>query len=158
VTVPQRGFKRVAWQLIHDRPGLTAEEYAIMARERGLAGSNSKDPNWSLATTLAKECREGRMPGIRAENVDGKRRYFPSDYHPVAKEQPNDGLPIQVILPGDVAKRVRDLLEIEKFNSPSEAATWLMEEGIKANQPALDQIANQLEEIRRRKESARRLL
>jgi Arc/MetJ-type ribon-helix-helix transcriptional regulator len=140
VTTPQRGFKEVVVRLIGESPGLAAEEYAVTALQRGLAGSNSKDPVQSLATTLAKEVREGRMLGIRAQREHGKLRYFPVDLRP------------------DAARRVRDLVEIGRFSTPSEAVTYLLEEGVNAKQSALDRISGELEEIRRRKESARGLL
>ena len=158
MTAPQRGFKAVAPQLIHEKPGLTAEEYARMAINQGLARSNSKEPVWSLLTTLAKEVREGHMHGIRREKVNGKLCYFPVDYQPETKTQPNNGLRIEVSLRPDAARRVGDLVEIGKFRTPGEAVTYLLEEGVTAKQFALDRISSELEEIRRRKESARGLL
>jgi hypothetical protein len=138
---------------------LAAEEYAAMALQRGLAGSNSKDPVQSLATTLAKEVREGRMPGIRAQSEDGKLRYFRVDYRADTKAQRDNGLRIkEVLLPSDVARRVSDLVEIGRFSGPNEALIYLSQEGISAKLPVLDRIANELQEIRRRKESARGLL
>jgi hypothetical protein len=158
MTSPQRGFTRAAWQLIHETPGLTAEEYADIALKRGLARSNSRDPRQSLATTLGKGVREGRMSGIRREQVDGKLRYFPGDYRPETKTQPDNGLRIEVTLRPDAARRVRDLVEIGKFSTPSEAASYLLEEGVDSKRSALDRISSELEEIRRRKESAQELL
>jgi Arc/MetJ-type ribon-helix-helix transcriptional regulator len=158
VTTPQRGFKEVVVRLIGESPGLAAEEYAVTALQRGLAGSNSKDPVQSLATTLAKEVREGRMLGIRAQREHGKLRYFPVDLRPDTSAHANNGLRIEVSLRPDAARRVRDLVEIGRFSTPSEAVTYLLEEGVNAKQSALDRISGELEEIRRRKESARGLL
>ncbi len=155
----KHGFKAVAPEVIRERPGLPPEEYARMALERGLCGSDSKkDPVFSLATTLRKEVREGRMPGIRAEKINGRLCYFPVDHPSEPKTQPGNGLRVEVMLPPDAARRVTDLLDIEEFSSPSEAVVWLLQAGIKAKQPALNEIANELQEIRQRKESARRLL
>ena len=46
----QRGFKAIVRQLIREKPGLTAIEYARMALQRRLCGSDSNDPEWSLGT------------------------------------------------------------------------------------------------------------
>ncbi len=155
----QHGFKAVVVQLISERPGLPAEEYARMALERGLCGSDAKDPVFSLATTLAKQVRKGRMADqVRRERVNGRFCYFPAHYPSESETQLGNGLRVEVELPPDAARRVTDLLEIEEFGSPSEAVVWLLQAGIKAKQPALNEIANELQEIRQRKESARRLL
>ena len=58
-----------------ERPGMTSREVAELALMRDLAGSDSKDPAMSLASTLAKEVREGRHQSIRAERVNGLLRY-----------------------------------------------------------------------------------
>ena len=55
--------------LVRERPGMTFREVSELALERGLAQSDSKDPVMSLATTLAKEIREGRQAEIRAETA-----------------------------------------------------------------------------------------
>jgi len=148
----------VARRLIHEMPGRTDGEYATIGVKRVLARSNAKDPVQSLATTLSQAVRMGRMRGIKREKVDGKFHYFPADYQPEAKTQPNDSLRIEVSLRPDAARRVRDLVEIGKFRTPGEAVTYLLEEGVNAKQSALDRISSELEEIRRRKESAQGLL
>ena len=154
----QRGFKAVAPALIRERPGLPPEEYARMALQRELCGSDSKDRIFSLATTLRKEVREGRMPGIRVEKVNGKLCYFPSNYPSGSDTQPKKDMRIEVLLPPDVARRIDTLLELERFTSPSDAVIWLMQKGIEAHRAALDQIENQLQQIRRLKESAQGLV
>ena len=155
----QHGFKAVVVRLISERPGLPAEEYARIALERRLCDSDAKDPVVSLATTLAKEIREGRMADqVRRERVNGRFCYFPAHYPFESDAQLGDGLRVEVELPPDAAKRVTDLLEIDEFGSPSEAVAWLVQAGVKAKVSALDEIANELQEIRKRKESARRLL
>ena len=155
----QHGFMAVVVQLINERPGLPAEEYARIALERGLCDSDAKDRVFSLGTTLAKEVREGRMADqIRRERVNGKFCYFPAQHPFESETQVGNGLRVEVEIPPDAARRVTDLLEIDEFGSPSEAVVWLLQAGIKAKQSALNEIANEIQEIRQRKESARRLL
>jgi hypothetical protein len=67
----------VAPALVKGNPGMMSREIAGLALSRGLAHSDSKDPVTSLATSLAKEVREGRHKEIRAESVNGELRYYP---------------------------------------------------------------------------------
>lgn len=149
----QHGFKGVAPELIRETPGLPAKEYAAIALERELCGSDSKDPLQSLGSTLAKEVREGRMPGIRAEKVGGVLCYFPSDSSSAAEPRSTPDLRIEVRLPGDLASDVHALAEVGRCPSPSDAVVWLVREGTKAQRPTLDRIHSVLREIRRLKHS-----
>ncbi len=154
----QRGFKAIVRQLIREKPGLTAMEYARMALQRRLCGSDSNDPEWSLGTTLAKEYREGRMPEIRAERVDGKLRYFPADrFVPYTTETKRDPR-IEVALPPRIAKWIDVLLATEKFAGPGEAVIWLADEGIKSRRDSLAALENAMGEIKRMQQSAQGLL
>ena len=73
----KHGFKSIVRDLVFADPGHTAEEYARMALKKGLARSDSDDPVFSLQTTLRKEVREGRMPEMIAQKVNGRLHYFP---------------------------------------------------------------------------------
>ena len=154
----QRGFKAIVRQLIHEKPGLTAMEYGRMALERGLCGSDSNNPEWSLGTTLAKEYREGRMPGTRAERVDGKLRYFPADHFVPYTTEKNKDPRIEVALPPHIAKWIDVLLATEKFAGPGEAVIWLAEEGIKSRRDSLVALENVMLEIKSMRQSAKALL
>jgi len=149
----QHGFKAVVERLIRDTPGLPAKEYAAMALERGLCGSDSMNPLQSLGSTLAKQVREGRMPGIRAEKVGGVLCYFPNDSFSAAEPRSTPDMRIEVRLPGDVASDVHALVEVGRCPSPSDAVAWLVREGTKAQRPTLDRIHSVLHEIRRLKQS-----
>ena len=149
----QKGFKAIVGELIREKPGLTATEYARMALERGLCRSDSSDPEWSLGTTLAKEYREGRMPGIRAERIDGGLRYFPAD-HPLSAERSGD-IRVQVSVPGDVAEWVNVLIEAKKGWGPGEAITWLAQQGVKARRRDLESLQIATRAVQ---ESARELI
>lgn len=148
----QKGFKAVVKNLIRKEPGLTAREYARIALKRGLCGSDSSDPEWSLGTTLAKEYREGRMPGIRAERIDGGLRYFPAD-HPLSAERAAD-IRVQVSVPADVGHWVNVLIEAKQGWGPSEAITWLAQQGVKARRRDLESLQIATKAVR---ESAREL-
>ena len=105
----QHGFKSVARQIIEERPGLPADEYARIALQRGLCGSDSTNPVFSLASTLRKEYREGRMPDLRAEKVNGRLCFFPADYSE-PNSQLRSGLRVEVELPPDAAAAGRAAL------------------------------------------------
>ncbi len=120
-----------------------------MALERELCGSDSQNPEWSLATTLAKESREGRMQGVTAERVDGSLRYFPSDHFTPHTRQTNRDPRIEVPLPPRVAKWIDVLLKTERFGGPGDALVWLAEEGIKSRRDSLAALENAMREVRR---------
>src|SRR5437660_11992490 len=73
-----KGFKRIVPSLVAEKPGLTSTDYARLALERGLVSSNATDPVFSLSSTLEKEFREGRLPELRMERVDGRRTFRPA--------------------------------------------------------------------------------
>jgi len=160
-----KGFKKVVPDLIKANPGLTAKEYAEMALDRGLCGSGSKDhPVFSLATTLMKEVREGRMPGIRVIKSERPQRFYPVDYTSteamkkiaddiVNKTLSNWDKPITILLPADVAQAMDMLVEVSKFGNRSEALIWLAREGIKAKNLELAQVKKVVEQIRKLKQS-----
>jgi hypothetical protein len=76
----QTGFSHeVAPRLIRRNPGRPARFYARIALKQKLAGSDALDPEFSLASTLAKEVRERRLPGIESRMVGGTFCYFPAD-------------------------------------------------------------------------------
>ena len=156
MTTPRRGFK--AWAvraILGDMPGLTSEEYARTYLDKNPDGSNSQnvDPLWSLQTTLDKEYREGRMPGIKKDNG----RYYPSDYPVDGQSHPRNETRVVIMLPDDALKDVDLLVEVAR-RSQSEAVIWLMEEGRKARRSDLDALRHAYEEIERLRESARELI
>ncbi len=150
----QKGFKKVAPGLIRATPGLTAEEYAKMALEQGLCSSDSKDPLFSLSTTLRKEVREGRMRGIEARKVDGRLHFFPTDSQSKSQTTPpKRDSAISIIIPSDIGEITDMLVEIGKFKNQSEALIWLMREGVAAKGRELEQAGKTIREIRRLKQS-----
>jgi len=149
-----KGFKRVVTVLIRENPGLTSGEYAQIALQRHLCASDSRDPVFSLATTLAKEYREGRMPGIEARKIDGSLRYYPAG-HAASGEGvlTKNEVAVSLSLPSSVIQTVDTLLELGKFNSRSAVLAWLIEEGIRARSHELQQAEAVAREIRRLKQS-----
>jgi len=110
----QKGFKKVVAALIRSNPGLTAEEYATIALEQGLCDSDSKNPVFSLSTTLRKQVREGRMPEVKTVKVNGRLHFFPIDYGtdqqvPLHKKDS----PVPILLPPDVVQTVDMLVEFQ---------------------------------------------
>ena len=153
------GSKKIFPSLINAKPGLTAKEYAAMALDQGLCGSASKDPVFSLATTLMKEVREGRMPDIK---VSGKpQRFYPNTCTSAEtmKKAANEiverslsGLgPVTVVPSAEIAQAIYMLVEVGRFGSRSEAFVWLAQEGVRAKNPELNKVKNVVEQIRQLK-------
>ncbi len=144
----QKGFKKVVVSLIYANPGLTPKEYAEMALKQGLCGSDSKNPVFSLQTTLMKEVREGRMPEIKAHKVNGKLCYFPVNYNTGQQVAlPKKDSAVTILLPPDVAKTVDMLVDLGTLSSRGEALIRLAREGMKAKQQELqkaEKIAQQI--------------
>ncbi|MFH1088060.1 MAG: hypothetical protein V1737_05685 [Chloroflexota bacterium] len=150
----QKGFMKAVLPLIRANPGLSAEEYASIALERDPELSVSKNPNFSLSTTLRKEVREGRRPEIKAITVNGKLHFFPADYGTgQLVPPPRRDSTSRILLPPDVAQAADTLVELGKYANRGEALIWLAREGIKANQPKLKNAESALQQIRALKES-----
>lgn len=157
----KKGFKKIILDLVKENPGLTAKEYAKVALDRGLCGSDSKDPVFSLATTLMKEVREGRMPGIRVIKSERPQRFYPDNHissetmKKIADDIVNKILdkPITILLPADVAQAMDMLVEVSRFGNRSEALIWLAREGIKAKNLELAQVKKVVEQIKLLKQS-----
>lgn len=148
----KKGFKKIIPNLVKANPGLTAKEYAKMALDRGLCISDSKDPTFSLATTLMKEVREGRMPGIKAIKGERPLRFYP-DNNTSEVSLHNWDKPITVLLPTDVAEATDILVEVGRFGNRSEALVWLTREGIKAKNVEIVQAKKVAEQIAQLKQS-----
>ncbi len=153
----KKGFKKIVPDLIRANPGLTAKEYSKMAIDRGLSNSDSKDPVFSLATTLLKEVREGRMLGVKAIKSDGPLRFF-IDNHTSGVPSANQDKPITLLMPNDVGEATDTLVEISKFGNRSEALIWLAREGIKAKHLELRQLREGVEQIRQLKRSMKAIV
>ncbi len=157
----KKGFKKIILDLVRENPGLTAKEYAKVALDRGLSGSDSKDPVFSLATTLMKEVRGGRMPGIRVIKSERPQRFYPDNYtSSEAMKKIADGIvnealskPITILLPVDVTQAMDMLVEVSRFGNRSEALIWLAREGIKAKNLELAQVKEVVEQIKLLKQS-----
>lgn len=150
----QKGFKKVVVSLIRANPGHTPEEYATMALDHGLCGSDSRDQVFSLSTTLRKEVREGRMPEIKAVKVNGKLRYFPADYDTGQRVAlPKKDSAVTILLPPDVTKNVDILVELGSLGSRGDTLIWLAREGIKAKQQELENAEKVVQQIRGLKQS-----
>ena len=160
----KKGFKKIIPDLVRANPGLTAKEYAKMALDQGLCNSDSKDPAFSLATTLMKEVREGRMLGVKAIRGERPQRFYPDNYTPseamkkiaddiVNKTLSNWDKPITILLPADVAQTMDMLVEVSRFGNRSEALIWLVREGIKTKNLELAQVKKVVEQIKQLKQS-----
>ncbi len=146
----QHGFKKVITALVKANPGLTAREYAKMALSQRLAGSDARDPVFSLASTLAKEVREGRMESIKA-SATKPVRYYPDERSPKPVGKPND--PITVVAPADLSDTLNVFVEAGKFETRGEALMWLASAGTRLTVAELKQAKLVVKQIRRLKRS-----
>ena len=162
----QKGFSHeVAPDLIRENPGKTAEELAEMALKRHLCGSDSKTPIRSLAATLEKEVREGRLPEIVRRKEGGQYRYYPAigsvpktysgqrEQMPSAYQETYETIPNRVPV-SDL--ELADLLtEIGKSSSRGEALLWLIREGVRQNGDLIQSAKKAAQEIRTIRQSFR---
>lgn len=146
----KRGFMEVAVNLIFRCPGRTDEEYAKMALESNPDLSDAKDPIFSLKTTLAKQVRTKGEKRVTRERIDGKFLYSPSTTEP--KEPPKE---ILISISPDESAILDDLINTGWFKTESEAAQWLLREGINARKDDLHKIRgfNELKKLLYRKDS-----
>lgn len=156
----KKGFSHgVAPDLIREQPGMTANEVAERALNRGLAGSDGKYPVQSLGHTLAKEVREVRLPEVVARKVGGVLRYYPASAEPEKFPPANTlGLlerdeTVSIRLASDAVRAADNLVEAGKSATRSEALAWLVAEGIARNEPLIDRVTKAVQEIARIKAS-----
>jgi hypothetical protein len=159
--VVQKGFSHgVAPNLIRQQPGKTAVDYASQALEQGLADSDAKTPVQSLANTLEKEAREGRLPEVRRVREGGVYRYYPADQGPAASTSPQkdgtaaeDTETITLRVPRKILEVIDLTVEVGAQGTRNEAILWLCQEGMRSNNGRFDEMrraADQIQQIKRR--------
>lgn len=163
----RHGFSHgVAPGLIWAEPGKTPEYYARTALERGLATSDSKDPVFSLASTLRKEVREGRLPEFVQMKVGGRFCVFPAngadqrltpDESKASQAEPSGhGRDLITIRVSESVSRVADLLvEVGMRVSRSDAVAWMADEWVAANAQLIARAEDASERIRQIRNSLR---
>ncbi|SRR6266851_384859 len=130
-----RGFTKQVPQLVAQHPGLTANELAVLALQEGY-GSSARDPEYSLAQTLLKEHREGRLPCVESRRVNGKLRFWPAsgdtDGSRRMADAPSPGKPpgsVTVVLPDELQGDVDALVAVGVVPSRGEALLLLASKG-----------------------------
>ena len=98
---------------------------------------------------VSKGVRDAAVSGV--ENVrDSVRNRIPND------RQTRDNV-VMVRVDKDCLNRMDDLIEAGVVGSRSEAANFLINEGIKSRRSFFDAVSTKVEEIRRAKEELRKL-
>ena len=120
----KKGFmKWLRGGFIQTYPGLTAKEYADQAL-KGDVPTDAENEIQSLSTTLMKQVREGKEPGIRRERIGGKDRYFPVTGVPITTSSEN--IAVQILLSKQELQDVDNLVTGGKFHNRNEAIEWLV--------------------------------
>jgi hypothetical protein len=158
----RHGFKAVVGELVRERPGLSSDDYAKIALERGLVHSDSRDPIFSLQSTLRKEVREGRMPEIVARKVGGKLHFFPANQDgatpaksasPALNLKQDFAASFTVLVPQEIAFELDLLVELGKAKSRSEALIRLARIGIDTKRSVLNRAREVHEQTKRMRDS-----
>ena len=158
----RHGFKAVVGELVREHPGLSSDDYAKIALERGLVHSDSRNPIFSLQSTLRKEVREGRMPDIVARKVGGKLHFFPANHDGVipAKSasstlnlKPDATASLTVLVPQEIVTELDLLVELGKARSRSEALMRFARIGIDSKRSVLDRARNVHEQTKRMRDN-----
>jgi len=148
----KKGFMNfVATNLIPDFPGQTAIWYAREYLEVVNNGSDAKNQEQSLASTLNKQVQTGLERRVwRKKLNDGLYHYFPISMPPNSNSI--EEVSSQFSIPAQELEDIDNLIAVGKFKSRSDAIKWLVLEGIKANRTYLDKVKNTKNEIERLKE------
>ena len=158
----RHGFKAVVGELVREQPGLSSDDYAKIALERGLVHSDSRDPIFSLQSTLRKEVREGRMPDIMSRKVGGKLHFFPANHDGVlpAKSgpstlnlKPDATASLTVLVPQEIGAELDLLVELGKAKSRSEALIRLARIGIDTKRSVLNRAREVHEQTKKMRDS-----
>jgi len=156
----RKGFSHeVAPGLIAEEPGRPAEYYADKALYLGLSASDSKSPVHSLASTLRKEAREGRLPELYTQKRGGRLCFFPvdgsdgeSEAGPVGQsnKQPRERV-VTVHLGEDIHSVIDHLIDIGRHRTASDAIRWMVGQWFRQNAGYVRRVhkaANQVRAIR----------
>ena len=143
----KRGFMDfVATSLIPDFHGQTALWYAKEYLKLFSDGSDAKNQEQSLASTLNKQVQTGQEKRIRRERIGGVYRYFP-----VSTSSPSgssEDIVVQFSLSMQELEDIDNLVAVvDKFHSRNEAIKWLVMEGITANRGYLDKVTEARKQI-----------
>ena len=133
----KKGFMDyVATHLITDYPGQTAAWYAREYLELFNDGSDAKNQEQSLASTLNKQVQTGLERRVwRKKLNDGLYHYFPASMSPASSS--SEEIVIQLSLPTQELEDIDNLVAVGKFENRSSAIRWLTLEGVKANRTYL---------------------
>ncbi len=147
----KRGFMDfIATRLIPDYPGQTAVWYAREYLKLFNDGSDAKNREQSLASTLNKGVQTGQEKRIRRERISGEYRYFPATM--ASTSDSSEEIIVQFSLSAQELKDIDNLVAVGKFDNRNNTIKWLVIEGIKANRTYLDKVAdtrNQIERLKR---------
>jgi len=147
----KRGFMDYVVTMMPDYPGQTAKWWA-KEYLAGVGGSDAKDPEQSLANTLSKRVRTGKVSGIRREKVRGVHLFFPAKTR-TAEEAPNlQDVAFQIAMSAGELEILDSFVAVGKFRNRSEVLAWFVKEGFKAMHDDIEKAANirkQIEELKR---------
>lgn len=164
-----RNFMRTVSDLIRENPGQRPEEYAKAAIDRGYQ-SGSKDPIGSLATTLRRGVRDGKMPGITAQKVAGCLHFYPAsinipssmkDGERQSKEPRATGTDalqgayasLAILVPQEMVKDLDLLIELNKARNRSEALLRFVQIGINEKRVELERAREFAQKTKQGRES-----
>lgn len=150
----RKGFMDfVATRLIPESPGGTAEWYAKEYVELfGKDASDAKKPVQSLASTLAKQVREGREKRVRRERIGGEYRFFPVNSTSPGEGEALESIAVQILLYAQELQILDDFVAVGSFRNRGDALVWLAREGIKARRDDIEKVAQvrkQIEELKK---------
>ena len=159
----RHGFKSVVRDLVRAHPGLSSDEYAQMALDKGLATSDSRNPVFSLQSTLRKEVRERRMPDVIARKVDGKLHFFPANQDPmvsvndhasaVSGMRAHESVSLTVLVPNDIVTVLDLLVELNKVRNRADALLRFVRIGLDAKRLELDRASEFNQRTKKTRES-----
>ena len=147
----KRGFMDfVATRLIPDYPGQTAVWYAREYLKLFNDGSDAKNREQSLTSTLNKGVQTEQERRVWRKKISGVYRYFLASMS--SPSDSGEDIVVQFSLPTQELKDIDNLVAVGKFTNRNSAIKWLVMEGIKANRTYLDKVAdtkNQIERLKR---------
>ena len=142
----KRGFMDfVATRLIPDYPGRTAVWYAREYLKLFNDGSDAKNREQSLTSTLNKGVQTEQERRVWRKKISGVYRYFPASMAPTSDS--NEEIIAQFLLSTHELKAIDNLVAVGKFDNRNNVIKWLVTEGIKANRTYLDKVADTISQI-----------
>jgi len=126
----KKGFMKWVRDYMQVCPGLTAEKYAQDGYHEGYVETDAENQEFSLASTLMKQVRDGKESHIRRERIGRKLYYFP--VKGIRTKTSIENISFQISLSEQEWRSIDNLITDDGFRNRNQVIEWLAKRCISA--------------------------